>query len=111
MIQYGVTAWGVGCAIPDIPSIYSSLSSPSIRCWLDQVLSCYQDSAEASEIGSYGGLSEDQCSSWLLADGACGCFQKLKKTRIQSVEQEVDYNVDLRGIDLRTVDEYDNNEY
>jgi len=91
LVQVGVTAWGVGCGQTNIPSVYSSLTSPAVRCWLDQIMSCYAPSGEVAgqfdlrstedTPDSQAGLSESQCGSWLdnpISDGAaCGCRQKL----------------------------------
>lgn len=40
LVQLGVVAWGIGCGKAGFPSVYSSVASA--RCWLDQVMSCYQ---------------------------------------------------------------------
>ena len=93
LVQVGVTAWGVSCGQAGLPSVYSSLASPAIRCWLDQLLSCYTQSDEVSgqfdlrgsedllTPDSQAGLSQAQCGSWLDREtsggAACGCKQKL----------------------------------
>ena len=49
LVQLGVVAWGIGCGRQGFPSVYSSVASA--RCWLDQVMSCYQPSAKTSDSG------------------------------------------------------------
>ena len=44
LVQLGVVAWGIGCGRAGLPSVYSSVASA--RCWLDQVMSCYQPTDE-----------------------------------------------------------------
>merc|ERR1711992_445110 len=58
LIQYGVTAWGIGCAMPGIPSVYSSLASPAIRCWLEQVINC-QLGPQSEKSSDYFDLRTD----------------------------------------------------
>ena len=48
LVQLGVVAWGIGCGRAGLPSVYSSVASA--RCWLDQVMSCYQPSAGTGDL-------------------------------------------------------------
>ena len=48
LVQLGVVAWGIGCGMAGLPSVYSSVASA--RCWLDQVMSCYQPSAGTGDL-------------------------------------------------------------
>ena len=48
LVQLGVVAWGIGCGRAGLPSVYSSVASA--RCWLDQVMSCYQPSAGTGNL-------------------------------------------------------------
>jgi len=109
LIQYGVTAWGIGCAMPGIPSVYSSLAYPAIRCWLEQVINC-QLGPQSEKTSDYFDLRTteprlDQCGGWLASTSGkkvtdCGC--KLKT----NTDNNIGDQYDLRGteIDLRTVD-------
>jgi len=118
LTQYGVTAWGIGCALYDIPSVYSSLASPAIRCWLDQVLSCYGEPEETvdnpadfnfdlrtDELKSKAGFTETQCGAWLDSDSAlnaaCGCFQILSDN---PVIEDNDFDLRESDFDLRTAE-------
>jgi len=112
LIQYGVTAWGIGCAMPGIPSVYSSLASPAIRCWLEQVINCQlgPQSEKTSDFDfDLRTKSEpeprlDQCGGWLASTSGkkvtdCGC--KLKT----NTDNNIGDQYDLRGgteFDLRT---------
>ena len=129
LIQYGVTAWGVGCALTGIPSVYSSLASPPIRCWLDQILSCYDGDDEdayaysesyseadysfdlrSENAKSTAGLTEAQCGLWFNSDisksAACDCEWKLESVtnNIDDSQNEADFDLRETGFDLRTVD-------
>jgi len=118
IVQVGVIAWGVGCGMEGMPSVYSSVIDG--RCWLDQIMSCYNQersvsfpaTADTSDLDlrqsdedpvSVGGLSIGDCQAWLDSEeskrAACGCKQML------SEGDSADY--DLRGtdFDLRAVDE------
>ena len=115
LVQVGVTAWGVSCGKAGIPSVYSSLASADIRCWLDQVLSCYAPSDEVSgqfdlrteeapvSPDSQAGLSQAQCGSWLEREtsgaAACGCKQKLGLDTADS--EDFDLRGTETGFDLR----------
>ena len=120
LVQVGVTAWGLGCGQTGIPSVYSSLASPAIRCWLDQIISCYAPSGEVSgqfdlrstedTPDSQAGLSQAQCGSWLdnpTSDGAaCGCRQGLVLNSPDTVDTEdFDLRTDGTDFDLRTATE------
>ena len=121
LVQVGVTAWGVSCGQPGIPSVYSSLASPAIRCWLDQVLSCYAQSGEVSgqfdlrtsedlvTPDSQAGLSQAQCGSWLdrptSEAAACFCKQKLNLNSPPDTE-DFDLRGEETGFDLRNEAEY-----
>lgn len=110
LIQYGVTAWGIGCAMPGIPSVYSSLASPAIRCWLEQVISC-QLGPQSEKSSDYFDLRTDsvpslnQCGGWLATTSGkkvtdCGCRLNT------NTDNNIGDQYDLRGteFDLRTVD-------
>ena len=121
LVQVGVTAWGLGCGQPGIPSVYSSLASAAIRCWLDQIMSCYAPSDEISgqfdlrstedrpTPDSQAGLTEAQCGSWLdnptSEVAACGCRQKLLTTSPDTTVEDFDLRTDGTEFDLRTVAE------
>ena len=77
--QVGSVAWGVGCG-NQIPSVYSKTAGS--MCWIDWVMSCVSvadfnidiDSgdflgelrdADDGTFKSAGGLTEEQCRSWL----------------------------------------------
>ena len=49
LVQLGVVAWGIGCGQAGMPSVYSSVASA--RCWLDQVMSCYQPTSGSKDSG------------------------------------------------------------
>jgi len=76
LVQVGVTAWGIQCGMTGLPSVYSSLGGQN-RCWLDQVISCYDQSTPALNRAQL----EFVCSDWLNGDSAatatCGCEKKL----------------------------------
>jgi len=76
LVQVGVTAWGIQCGLTGLPSVYSSLGGQN-RCWLDQVISCYDQSTPALNRAQL----EFVCSDWLNGDSAatatCGCEKKL----------------------------------
>jgi len=89
LVQIGVTAWGIECGM-ERPSVYSSVFSG--RCWIDQIMTCYQgqEAATSNDIfdlrssdgqDSVGGLTSEQCGEWLKSAAseaaACGCKQKL----------------------------------
>ena len=40
LVQEGIVAWGVSCGQEGFPSVYTRVSSG--RCWIDQIMSCYQ---------------------------------------------------------------------
>lgn len=46
LMQVGVTAWGIECGQTGLPSVYTNLAEISNRCWLDQVISCYQETSD-----------------------------------------------------------------
>jgi len=106
LIQYGITAWGIGCAMSGIPSVYSSLASPAVRCWLEQVISCTgepseEESSDYIDLRTVSGGGLD-CGLWLNTDSAkkvaaCGCTLNLNTI-------EDDYNLRV-PFDLRTVEE------
>jgi len=119
IVQVGVIAWGIKCGMEGLPSVYSSVIDG--RCWLDQIMSCYNqdrtaftDTSDASDFDirgvgenpeSVGLLSIGDCGTWLDSEeskrAACGCKQILN----EDDSDATDYDLRSDNLDLRTVED------
>ena len=96
LIQLGVVAWGIGCGREGLPSVYSSVASA--RCWLDQVMSCYQPTSgtsdsgdrerEISSVSHLDAFSSEEADRFALCPLVPGLCRRIQRGAMRSLGTE-----------------------